>query len=632
MRISHPLLVIALWINSVALGPALSKEPPIKEPDITAKDRNHWAFKPLSLPSIPSPIDREKAKNSIDLFVLKNLETQGLTLAEQADRQTLIRRLAFDLIGLPPNPDEADFFINDPNPAAYENQVERFLASPKYGERWAQHWLDLARYAESDGFEHDIVRTNAWRYRDWVIGAFNRDLPYNQFVQAQIAGDEIGNIGASDALATGFLLAGPDMPDINLTEERRHIVLNEITTTVGAVFMGLGVGCAQCHDHKFDPISQADFYRLRSFFDNMAFPKRNKQLGHYIKENGPEPSTSYLAIRGDFRRQGPSITPAYPRIINARNRVPDIRPVTPDSSFQRAELARWLTEPDHPLTSRVVMNRLWQHHFGKALVGTPNDFGTQGLEPSHPHLLDFLGTELIESNWSLKQMHRLIVNSATYRQASKGSSKAWNQAVEKDPENTWLSRMSRRRLTGESLRDAMLVTSRSLNDRQGGPSDRPPLPTEVHATLLRKNHWITSANESDHHRRSIYVFVRRNLRYPMFDVFDRPDANASCAQRSLTTTAPQSLNLFNSEFSLRLSESMATIVLNEADGNTELAIEQLFLRILGREPSSSETDSLEDFLNQYPHPTNGDDKNQWDQAFTEISLALFNLNEFLYVD
>ena len=632
MKISIPFLVIALWVSTVAMSLTFAAEPLLEEPDITAEDRNHWAFKPLSRSLIPAPIDRKKAKNPIDLFVLKNLETKGLTLAEQADRRTLIRRVAFDLIGLPPTPSEVELFINDPHPAAYENQVERFLASPQYGERWAQHWLDLARYAESDGFEHDIVRTNAWRYRDWVIRAFNRDLPYNQFVQAQIAGDEIGNIGESDTLATGFLLAGPDMPDINLSEERRHIVLNEITSTVGAVFMGLGVGCAQCHDHKFDPISQADFYRLRSFFDNMAFPKRNKQLGHIIKENGQKVPTSYLAVRGDFRRQGAAIVPAYPRIINTRTQSPNIRPVKSGSSFRRAELARWITASDHPLTSRVVMNRLWQHHFGKALVGTPNDFGTQGLEPSHPLLLDFLGTELIRNDWSLKQMHRLIVNSATYRQASRGSSNAWIEAVEKDPDNTWLSRMNRRRLTGESLRDAMLAASLSLNDRQGGPSDRPPLPTEVHATLLRKNHWITSASESDHHRRSIYVFVRRNLRFPMFDVFDRPDANASCAQRSITTTAPQSLNLLNSEFSLRISEAMATIVLNETEGDTERAIEQLFLRILGRKPSLNETDSLKDFLIQYPQPLSGYDKNQSEQAFTEISLALFNLNEFLYVD
>ncbi|MBT5708495.1 MAG: DUF1549 domain-containing protein, partial [Verrucomicrobia bacterium] len=232
MKISHPFLALTLWITSVAFGHAFAKESPIKEPDITTEDRSHWAFKPLSRPSLPSPIDREKAKNPIDLFVLLNLEKQGLTFAETADRQTLIRRLAFDLIGLPPTPEEAEFFINDPHPAAYENQVERFLASPKYGERWAQHWLDLARYAESDGFEHDIERTNAWRYRDWIIRAFNRDLPYSQFVRAQIAGDEIGDIGESDTEATGFLLAGPDMPDINLTEERRHIVLNEITSTV----------------------------------------------------------------------------------------------------------------------------------------------------------------------------------------------------------------------------------------------------------------------------------------------------------------------------------------------------------------------------------------------------------------
>ena len=630
-RCYHFLFLSALMITSLALGASVDTQAQIKEPIITEADRDHWAFRPLSRPSLPSPEDRSQAKNPIDLFILKNLEERGLHLAVQADRRTLLRRLSFDLTGLPPTPADLERFIANPHPAAYEKQVERYLASPKYGERWAQHWLDLARFAESDGFEHDIVRTNAWRYRDWVVHAFNQDLPYNEFVQAQIAGDEIGTRKHKNDIATGFLLAGPDMPDINLSEERKHIVLNEITSTVGAVFMGLGVGCAQCHDHKFDPISQADFYRLRSFFDNISFPKRNKQLGHVIKENGSKTQVSYLAVRGDFRRQGPVIKPAFPRIANEKKSVPSMRPTTSDSSFRRAALARWLTTPDHPLTSRVIMNRLWQHHFGRALVGTPNDFGTQGLAPSHPLLLDFLATELVQQNWSLKEMHRLIVNSATYRQASRGSGKEWRQALEIDPENRGLSRMNRRRLTGESLRDAMLVAAESLNKRQGGPSDRPPLPKEVHATLLRKNHWVTSANESDHYRRSLYVFVRRNLRYPMFDVFDRPDANASCAQRSLTTTAPQSLNLLNSEFSLRLSKTIATLVLKESNGKIDQARDQLFLRILGRKPSLTEATSLEAFLSQAPDE-GMPNLNPTEQALTEISLALFNLNEFLYVD
>ena len=614
---------IALSFLCCLLNSAYSFADELEEPPIQNSDREHWAFRPLQSPPLPTVSGSHTLRNGIDPFIVDALQDKDLGLNVEADKRTLIRRLAFDLTGLPPSEEEIQAFESNSQPNAYHDLVERYLASPHYGERWAQHWLDLARFAESDGFEHDIKRKNAWLYRDWVIQAFNEDLPYDQFVQAQIAGDEMTAAAKNRALGTGFLLAGPDMPDINLTAERRHNVLNEITSTVGAVFTGLGVGCAQCHDHKFDPISQADFYRLRAFFDNMAFPQKNKQLGHVFSENETDRPQSYLAVRGDFRREGPLLTAGFPRIMNPTQERPQITPLNKQSSYRRTALARWLTHDKHPLTSRVIVNRLWQHHFGKALVATPNDFGTQGAKPSHPRLLDYLASELVRHDWSLKQMHRLILHSASYRQSSRGSGSHWERALEKDPDNRLFSRMNRRRLTGETLRDAMLASTGSLNLRQGGPSDRPPLPAEVHATLLRKNHWETSTNLADHYRRSIYIFVRRNLRYPMFDVFDRPDANASCARRSQTTTAPQSLNLLNSEFSLACAKALSKKV-QSSHGSIDSRVRHLFLKVLNRAPNQSEHDALKQFIETSEIPL--------EQALTEASLALYNLNEFLYID
>ncbi len=632
MKLAPIVLAIGIEFGIACTQAAL---PSTIEPPITTRDREHWSFRPLERPSLPPSVPAFSPNNEVDLFVHQSLRSRGLTPANPASKRTLIRRLSFDLTGLPPTEEEIQRFVSNKQPDAYNRLVDKLLASPAYGERWAQHWLDLARFAESDGFEHDLVRSDAWRYRDWVIQAFNRDLPYDEFVQFQIAGDELGRSEQDDAHATGFLLAGPDMPDINLTEERRHIVLNEITATVGAVFSGLGVGCAQCHDHKFDPISQADFYRLRAFFDNTAFPQRNKQLGHIISENSNKRSESYLAVRGDFRRQGMKLTAAYPRIANHRNQHPQPKSQDSNSTFQRTELAHWLTQADHPLTSRVMVNRLWQHHFGKALVATPNDFGTQGARPSHPELLDYLATELVRQKWRLKQMHKLLVQSSTYMQASRGTGIQWEKAIREDPSNQWYSRMNRRRLTGETLRDAMLAATHSLNERQGGPSDRPPLPAEVHATLLRKNHWITSPDESDHYRRSIYVFVRRNLRYPMFDVFDRPDANASCARRSVTTTAPQSLNLLNSEFSLSRARALATLVKPKTGSDLNASISKLFSSCLGRPPSNYERETLINFIEErQQNSSTGEDVSSELQtnALVDAALAMFNLNEFLYID
>ncbi len=644
----------------VLLGCALACLPPgvrannaageaVKEPPITDRERSHWAFQPLVRPVPPEVKQPVQVRNPIDQFVLRRLEDRGLLLMPEAERRVLIRRLSFDLRGLPPSPAEIAEFEADPGPDSYARLVERLLSSPAYVERWAQHWLDLARFAESDGFEHDKERPDAWRYRDWVIQALNDDVPYDRFVQLQLAGDELQPGDPAAAIATGFLLAGPDMPDLNLQEERRHLVLNEMTSTVGAALLGLGLGCAQCHDHKYDPVSQADFYRMRAFFENTVHPKRDEPLGHRVKEPGTASPPTHLMIRGDFRRPGPELEPAVPRIacLEETKSIPTkVAPAAP-SAGRRVTLAEWLTQPDHPLALRVIANRLWQHHFGVPLVGTPNDFGFQGSPPTHPELLDWLATELPRQRWSVKSMHRLIVGSATYRQASFGSGEAWERARRVDPENQLLSRMHRNRLGGEAIRDALLTVSGSLNPEPGGPGVRPPLSEEITITLL-KDQWQVSTNVTDHYRRSIYLFARRNLRYPMFDTFDRPDANASCARRHESTTALQSLSLLNSGFSLEMARRLAGVVLADSRRPLTQEVERGYQRALGRAATSAERNAATAFIERQtaelktagrkleslatPLPVvPGIDPHQG-AALVDFCLALFNLNEFIYVD
>jgi hypothetical protein len=628
---------------------------PLDEAPITDADRAHWAFRPLAEVEPPVVSDGAEAwvRNEIDRFVGARLDSQGRTPAPEADRAALLRRLTFDLTGLPPSPEEVEAFLAGASESAepqdsdeaYEKVVDRLLASPEYGERWAQHWLDLARYAETDGFEHDNSRPEAWRYRDWVIAALNRDVPYDEFMALQVAGDELRPGDTDAAIATGFVLSGPDMPDLNLQEERRHMVLNEIAATTGAVFLGLQVGCAQCHEHKFDPISQADFYRLRALFepavvfkgeprpDGVAPPIERR--ARVLRETGIAPAASYVLLRGDFRRRGPEVTPGFPRIANPWG--DSVAPPAEGalSSGRRSGLARWLSRSDHLLTTRVIVNRLWQHHFGRGLVATPSDLGSMGAEPSDPALLDWLSRRLVAEGWSLKRMHRLILTSAAYRQTAPP-----------------------RRLEGEVLRDAMLAVSGRLSrHRGGGPGVMPPLPKEVLATL-RPDHWEVSPDEESHRRRSVYLFARRNLRYPLFEVFDRPDANLSCARRETSTTAPQALTLLNSELSLELARHFAGRLLREvagaaaqgeAEGARALLVERAYRLALGRLPSAQELRAAIGFLEEQSQRVRGEGRPAEElalalgdevavgdpaagAALTGFCLALFNLNEFVYVD
>lgn len=638
------------WLGVVAVGVAVagvaaaaaesSLEAVPPERPLTAADRGHWSFQPLVRPEVPEVRNSAWPVNPVDCFILARLEPEGLLPTPEADRLTLLRRVTFDLTGLPPPPAEIAAFIADDAPDAYERLVDRLLASPAYGERWAQHWLDLARFAETDGFEHDYVRPDSWQYRDWVIAALNADLPYDEFVRLQLAGDELRPNDPAARIATGFLLCGPDMPDINSQEERRHTFLNEMTATVGSVFLGLQLGCAQCHDHKYDPISQYDFYRLRAVFDPAIRMQKDQQVRALQAErDAPE---SYLMIRGDYRRRGPAVEPAFVPIANPwGDRVPAENTGVP----RRTALANWLTRADHPLALRVIANRLWQHHFDRGIVATPSDFGSMGEPPTHPELLDWLALELPCRGWSLKQMHRLLVTSATYRQESKpprtedgsrqaagaplasngrpeppdGAVESWARARQRDPENRLLWRMNRRRLEGEAIRDAMLAASGVLSQRRGGAGVRPPLPPELTATLL-KDQWPVSPDREDHVRRSIYLFVRRNLRYPLFEAFDKPDTNQSCPRRNRSTIAPQALVMLNAEDSRTAARALAATLTGECGSDLPAQIRSAYLRAFGRPPREAELASARKFLEEDS------------AALPDFCWALLNMSEFIYVD
>ncbi len=560
------------WGDALAVAIHASADPVKDEPKITEKDREHWAFKPLQT---------TPGKTSIDDFIAPQ---------PQADPATLIRRLSFDLIGLPPSPEAVRTFVHQAHSShqSYEALVDKLLASPRYGEHWAQWWLDLARYADTDGYEFDAERGRAWQYRDWVIEALNNDMPFDEFVQKQIAGDLMG-----DETGTGFLVAAPDMPDLNNQNERRHVLLNDITTTVGAVGLGLTVGCAQCHDHPYDPISQADFYRLRAFFDNTVLPKERKPLGPFVRAFTEDVPASTVFVRGDFKRPGPAIQPAFPRVFGS----------TPENA-DRLALGKWLTSKNNVIFLRTMANRIWQQHFGKPLAAIPGDLGHQGEAPADPALLDWLAAELPRQNWSLKKMHKVIVMSKHYQQAA----------------------ALRKRLTGEMLRDAMLAVSGQLNLKTGGPGVKLPLPKEISDTLLKKQHEV-NPDATEHTRRSIYTFARRNLRNPLFELFDRPDAQMSCARRNESTTATQALMLLNSDFAHDIAAKIASDLNQQHGSDASALISRATLRCLSRQATKVEIEEGQKFLEKQTALAP-----DFQAALADYCLALLNSNEFVYVD
>jgi hypothetical protein len=693
--------------------------------------RTLWSFQPVRRPRVPEPLEAassgrtEWPRNPIDVFIQKGLREHGLAPAPEADRGVLIRRLSFDLLGLPPLPEEVDRFLADRDPGAYERLVDRLLAAPAYGQRWARHWLDLVRYAESDGYRQDAYRPDAWRYRDYVVRSFNTDKPYDRFLTEQLAGDELDPDDPELRIATGYLRLGTYEYNQRNVFGQWADILNDITDVTGEVFLGLSIGCARCHDHKFDPILQKDYYRLQAFFspllprDDLAacrsaqwleYQSRRaaweraagdvlRQLAAVERPYRDKGAASALAkfpdeIRDILARPDEKRTPlerqiaalAYrqvryehdlvPTLLkgrvksqwtelqNALKRFDRLRPVappsvlaatdvgpvapaltipgdpshkavepgflsafdpaparverpatTPRSTGRRLALARWLSRPDQRLTTRVIVNRLWQYHFGRGLSATASDFGRLGDPPSHPELLDWLATEVVARGWRLKPIHRLIVTSAAYRQSSSRSETDLAAARRVDPENRLVWKRTVQRLDAEELRDAMLAASGELDLAIGGPS----------APLTRP-------------RRTIETRVIRNAPDSLLDAFDAPDGTSPTARRSTTTTANQALLLINGAWTLARARALAGRIEQQKPSSIEDEdrIVLAYRLAVGRTPDRDEIDLAIGFLNHQAHlpQTRIEPASRAAEhaAFVDFCHVLLNSNEFLYVD
>ncbi len=630
---------------------------------------DHWSFAPRTQPTAPKfaeGVPRDWVRSSVDAFVLARLHEKGLKPAPSADRRTLIRRLSFDLTGLPPTPKEIDAFVQDPAADAYERLVERLLASPHYGERWAQHWLDVVRYAESEGFEYDNVMPGMWRYRDYVIRSFNDDKPFDRFLIEQLAGDERKPGDADLQVAAGFHRLGPvrrNAGNQNVAFSRNE-VLTEMTDAVGMVFLGLTVGCARCHDHRFDDFTHEDYYRLQAFlagaqehnviladaktkakWEAVTAPlqkeiqdlKRristaegaDKERWQFelkaaqsklppplsalctVREVEAERSAIHVLRRGMPEKKGQRVDPEFPSALQKGN-LPAI------GKNPRTALAHWLAHPEHPLTARVMVNRIWHYHFGRGLVATPNDFGVNGSGVSHPELLDHLANEFVRHGMRLKPMHRMIVLSNTYRQAGAPQHAEVAMARAKDPENLLLWHFPRRRLSAEELRDAMLTVAGQLNLKAGGPSVVIPLEKDLVGLLYDPAQWKVTADVREHDRRSIYLIAKRNLRPPFGQVFDQPDLQTSCSRRESSTHALQALELTNGELANRLAKAFLKRLEQQPGTDPARIVDDAFLLTTGRLPSAKERERSIEFLREQPA--------------REFALAMFNLNAFLYVD
>jgi mono/diheme cytochrome c family protein len=664
-RLSESIVAdIAKWVDLGAPYPAASGTQ-VSFSATIQRARSHWAFQPVKK-AVPPPVrDVAWVHNPIDAFILARLEERRWHPSAPAERTEWLRRVTFDVTGLPPTPEEIGAFVGDPSPDADERVVDRLLASPRYGQRWGQHWLDLVRFAESEGFEYDRHIPDGWRYRDYVIDSLNRDKPFDRFLVEQLAGDELAPGDRESETASIFHRLGPvrrnaGNPDIALS---RNEVLTERTDIIGATFLGLTVGCARCHNHKLEPISQKDYYRFQAYLAateehdiSLATPaqrkawetdrtriqaeikklqaKSRKASGsekarlameiEAMEDSIPPPPATIPAIwndskqrtpihvlkRGVWENKGEPVGPRPPSVLVADD-LPELSPDLPDP---RSRLARWLASPEHPLTARVIVNRLWQHHFGMGLVKTVNDFGTKGDRPSHPELLDWLAATLVENGWRFKSIHRLILLSGTYRQSS---APRCPEAARDDPEDRLLWRFNRRRLEAEEIRDAMLAVSGRLRARAGGPSVMVPVAPGIVSLLLKPSQWQVARDEAEYDRRSIYLIAKRNLRLPFLETFDAPALLTSCSRRESSTHAPQALELLNGRLANELADAFADRLRMETGGEPRRAVDRAYRLALGRSPTPREKALAMEFLR--------------DQPLAEFTLALFNLNGFLYV-
>ena len=654
--------VLRDWIDAGA---------PWEESPESTDSYSWWSFGALERPEVPEPQESSRVGNPIDAFVLAALEGRDIQLAPPADRRTLVRRAYFDLHGLPPTPEQVEQYVLDSSADAYEKLIERLLESERYGERWGRYWLDLVRYADTSGFETDHFYTTAWRYRDYVIESFNQDKPYTTFVKEQIAADEIwppntdldGTLDLSDEKKTNlqrrigtslFTLGAFPIEYTYYGDLYRAEWRAEAVDLVGSAFLGLTLGCARCHDHKSDPFTQRDYYRLTALFAGSvereiplgslfdvqtatrSFPlleharilkrmaKRSKAEGKeraelmrrlgeaYLRAPEPLPTAkvlgheervrdAYILERGEFTHKLDKVEPGFPAAL-----APG--PPIEDEALglrRRKALAEWLVA--QPLLARVMVNRTWQHHFGRGLVGTENDFGRQGERPTHPELLDWLAVEFAERGWSLKEMHRLIMSSNTYR----ASSVAHEADIEKDPDNVYLSRMNRRRLDADALRDAILAVAGTLNLKMGGVGVIPALTSEEILAARMPRLWPPNPDPAEHNRRSIYLQMKRSLTLPLLQTFDAPDTSTSCARRETSTVAPQALALMNSPFAADQADAFSERIRKEAGDDREAAVDVGWRLALGRPPTRQERETAIAYLQR--------------NSLAQLGLLLFNM-------
>ncbi len=603
----------------------------------------HWAFEPPRRPAPPALKEQGWARNPIDAFVLARLEAEKLSHSPEAPRATLIRRIYLDLTGLPPTTEEVDRFVADPAPDAYERLVDCLLASPAYGERMAMDWLDGARYADTNGYQNDFART-MWPWRDWVIAAFNANQPFDRFTVEQVAGDLLPNPTLSQRIATGFNRNNRTVTEAGSIDEEWHVenTVDRIETTA-TVFLGLTMGCTRCHDHKYDPISQREFYQFFGFFNALnekgvytetrgnvppliVLPRTDDQrrLAEFdvalavVKAHGDKKHAEALSKeREAYEKSMPSVMvmedmpKPRPTYVLKRGQYdqPDksraLEPGTPsclpglpaDAPRNRLGLARWLASPGNPLTARVEMNRVWQHHFGMGLVKTAENFGVQGEPPSHPELLDWLSTELVRTGWDLKSMHRLIVTSATYRQASRVS----QALVTHDPENRLLARGPRFRLSAEVVRDNALAVAGLLTTRVGGPSIKPYQPAGLWEELAGgagEGPYIQDRGPNLY-RRSLYVYRKRTVPHPALATFDAPSREICQVKRARTNTPLQALELLNDVAYVEAARALGQLMIEQGGCTPEQRVVYGFRRTLAREPSAAEVGVLKRGLDRY---------------------------------
>ncbi|MBI1353908.1 MAG: DUF1553 domain-containing protein [Acidobacteria bacterium] len=731
------------WIDAGAAWPEQGRsEQEPAEPSKFDRAKDHWSFQPLHDPAPPPLQDPQlvaRARNPIDAFVFSKLERKGWTPAPEAEPRQLLRRLYLDLTGLPPTPAEQESFLQDPSPEAFDRLVDELLARPSYGERWGRHWLDLVRYAETNGYERDAVKPSVWRYRDYVIRAFNDDKPFDRFALEQLAGDELPDLTPETLIATGFYRLGPwdDEPADPATD--RYDQLDDLVRTTSEVFLGLTIGCARCHNHKFEPLTAADYYSMAAIFAPLTRPRAGRRellqpiapleeldaleqrdgqvsalerriaairleaqnaflrsgrsalpqravdalltpqaerdqvqaataaefsrplaaemaealpmearleiseledricelhertptrdAAYILHEPRGEPAPSALLIRGKATSPGPEVEPATPAVLSRVNA--SFPPWSADrrTSLRRLSLAQWIVAPENPLTARVIVNRVWQFHFGEGLVRTPSDFGLMGEAPTHPELLDWLARWFIDNGWSVKKLHRLILASSAYRM-----SKAWNpQYGAEDPANLLLWRAPYRRLEVEPIRDSMLAVSGRLNPAMYGPSMYPYVPPAALEGSSDPDKIWKPFDERDASRRTVYAFVKRSMIVPMLEVLDLCDTTKSSAQRSTTAVPTQALTLFNGEFVNRQARYFAERLVEEVGSDPAAQIDRAFRLALARPPKPEERDALLAFLRSEAEAEQAADSPAF-EALVQMCRVVFNMNEFVYPD